>query len=78
MIILISQSLLACNDRVKEVVILPPELLIQDTHKPERQGSLTKDVFINEKNRGIAIDACNADKKLLREWRLQNSNEQDR
>ncbi len=76
-ITLISLSLTACNDRIKEVVVLPPELLIQDTHKPTRQGNLTKDVFINEKNRGIAIDSCNADKKLLREWRLQNSNKQD-
>lgn len=70
---LILPFLTACDERVKEVIVLPPELLIQDTMKPERQGELLKDVFINEKNRGFAIDACNADKKLLREWRNNNS-----
>lgn len=65
---------MGCDDRIKEVVILPPELLIQHTYKPERTGGLIKDVFINEKNRGFAIDACNADKLLLREWRDNNSN----
>jgi len=49
--------------------VLPPAELLRDCPRPELRGFYNEDLDRAFRARGEAIDQCNLDKRLLRQWR---------
>lgn len=69
---LIAPFLLACTTLSPPppppVKLLPPVELLQDCPVPHLIGRTNRFLAEGYEARGTALEACNADKKALREW----------
>lgn len=71
-------SLSACSSApivvtdTREVPVLPPTEWLQDCGRPPLEGNRNRDLYAAFQARGAALDACNAEKARLRQWREDN------
>ena len=71
-------SLTACSSapvvvtETREVPVLPPVEWLQDCDTPGLAGDRNRDLWAAYQARGASLEACNAEKAQLRQWREKN------